>query len=59
MDTYKALEKAIEAFEKYLTKCGYDTAYWDLQLTAWKLSLDEFTPLWKVDLDLRQGKHSK
>ena len=44
MDTYKALEKAIEAFEKHLTKLNYDTAYWDLQLTAWGLSTDEFTP---------------
>ncbi len=53
LDTYAALEKAHEAFEKHLTKLGYDTSYWDLRLTAWGLSLDVFAPLWKIELDLR------
>ncbi len=59
LDTYKALEKAVDAFEKHLTKQGYDVAYWDLHLTAWGLSTNAFEPLWKVELDLREGDHSK
>ena len=55
-DTYKAMESAITEFEKYLTKCGYDVAYWDLRLTAWGLSMGEFKPLWKIVVDLREGK---
>ncbi len=59
LDTYTALEKACEAFEKYLTKLGYDTSYWDLRLIAWGLSIDKFESLWKIELDLREGNHSK
>lgn len=59
LDTYKALEKAQDAFKGYLTKLGYDVAYWDLRLTAWRLSVGQFKPLWKIELDLREGEHSK
>lgn len=56
-ETYRALEKAIEAFEKHLTDCGYDLAFWDLKLTAWGVSSEDFrTPLWKVEIDLREGE---
>ena len=53
LDTYKALEKAHEAFEKHLTKLGCDPAYWAIRFTVWLLSSDEFKPLEKIELDTR------
>jgi len=34
-DTWDALESAFKAFEKHLSDCGYDPAYWDIKFTAY------------------------
>ena len=36
-DTLKALNKAIEAFYKYLADEGLDGAFWDIEFTAYEL----------------------
>lgn len=53
VDTHRALEKAHEAFEKYLTKKGYDCSYFAARFTTWLLSTNEFKPLEKIELDTR------
>ena len=36
-NTLKALNKAVEAFYKYLADEGLDGAYWDVEFTAYEL----------------------
>ncbi len=53
---YKALEVGLNAAEGYLEKeHGMDTSYFAFRFTVWLLSVDEFLPLTKIELDTREG----
>lgn len=50
-ETATALEKAQEAFDKYLSKLGYDSAYWDIRFTAWLKTSDDFKRYKKIEIE--------
>lgn len=50
-ETAEALEKAQEAFQKYLSKLGYDPAYWHIRFTAWLLTIDDFERYKKIEIE--------
>lgn len=54
--TFKAMNLARSAFEKYLSDQGYDPAYWAIRLTVWQLASTTFQPLEKMEIDTREGK---
>ena len=53
VDTYRAIEEAVKAFEDSLKGNGYDYSYWAIRITAWILATDSFEPLEKIELDTR------
>ena len=53
---YKTLEVALNATEGYLSKeHGLDPSYFAFKFTIWALSIDNFQPLWSIELDTREG----
>ena len=50
-ETATALEKAEEAFNKYLSRLGYDSAYWSIRFTAWLLTSGDFKRYKKIEIE--------
>lgn len=50
-ETAEALEEAQEAFQKCLSKLGYDPAYWHIRFTAWLLTSGDFKRYKKVEIE--------